>query len=97
MSQRHQPTPEDLAAFHAAVDGTIPLRAPERVAFEPPKPNPRPRQRELDEAAACLLYTSHYETSQCDIERAPISRAQTVKPTITPPDDGNQEDDPPPS
>lgn len=52
MSQRQQPTPEDLAAFHAAVDGAIPLRAPERVAFEPPKPNPRPRQRELDEAAA---------------------------------------------
>jgi DNA-nicking Smr family endonuclease len=52
MSQRQQPTPEDLAAFHAAVDGTTPLRVPERVAFEPPKPSPRPRQRELDEAAA---------------------------------------------
>jgi len=52
MSQRHQPTPEELAAFFAAVDGAIPLRTPERVAFEPPKPSPRPRQRELDEAAA---------------------------------------------
>lgn len=52
MSQRHQPTPEELAAFYAAVDGAIPLRAPERVAFDPPKPSPRPRQRELDEAAA---------------------------------------------
>lgn len=52
MSQRHQPTPEELAAFYAAVDGAIPLRAPERVAFEPPKPSPHPRQRELDEAAA---------------------------------------------
>jgi len=52
MSQHHRPTPEELAAFHAAVAGTIPLRAPERVAFEPPKPSPRPRQRELDEAAA---------------------------------------------
>jgi DNA-nicking Smr family endonuclease len=52
MSQRHQPTPEELAAFYAAVDGVTPLRAPKRVAFEPPKPSPRPRQRELDEAAA---------------------------------------------
>ena len=52
MSQRHQPTPEELAAFYAAVDGAIPLRTPERVTFEAPKPSPRPRQRELDEAAA---------------------------------------------
>lgn len=52
MSQRHQPTSEELAAFHAAVAGAVPLRAPERVAFEPPKPSPRPLQRELDEAAA---------------------------------------------
>jgi DNA-nicking Smr family endonuclease len=52
MSQRQQPTPEELAAFHAAVDGAIPLRPPERVSFEPPKPSPHPRQRELDEAAA---------------------------------------------
>ena len=52
MTQRRQPTPEDLAAFRAAVDGAVPLRVPERVAFEPPKPSPRPRQRELDEAAA---------------------------------------------
>lgn len=51
MSQRQQPSPEELAAFHAAVDGAVPLRAPERVAFEAPKPHPRPRQRELDEAA----------------------------------------------
>jgi DNA-nicking Smr family endonuclease len=49
---RHQPTPEELAAFHAAVDGVVPIRAPERVSYEPPKPSPRPRQRELDEAAA---------------------------------------------
>ena len=54
MSQRHQPTPEELAAFHAAVDGTIPLRAPPRATFTPPKPSPRPRQRELDEAAAIV-------------------------------------------
>lgn len=49
--KRHHPTPEELAAFHAAVEGTVPLRVPERVTFEPPKPTPRPRQRELDEAA----------------------------------------------
>ena len=52
MSKRHQPTPEELAAFQVAVAGAIPLRTPGRVAFEPPKPSPRPRQRELDEAAA---------------------------------------------
>ena len=49
MTQRQQPTPEELAAFYAAVDGAVPLRVPERVAFETPKPSPRPRQRELDE------------------------------------------------
>ena len=52
MSQRMQATPEELAAFYAAVDGVTPLAAPDRIAFEPPKPSPRPRQRELDEAAA---------------------------------------------
>lgn len=52
MSRSHRPTPEELAAFHAAVAGAVPLRSPGRVAFEPPKPSPRPRQRELDEAAA---------------------------------------------
>ena len=46
------PSPEELAAFHAAVDGAMPLRAPQRVLFEAPKPSTRPRQRELDEAAA---------------------------------------------
>ena len=50
MSQR--PDPEDLAAFRAAVDGARPLRVAERISFEPPKPSARPRQRELDEAAA---------------------------------------------
>lgn len=52
MSQRLQASPEELAAFYAAVDGVTPLPAPDRIAFEPPKPSPRPRQRELDEAAA---------------------------------------------
>jgi DNA-nicking Smr family endonuclease len=46
------PDPDDLAAFRAAVDGTTPLRSSERITFAPPKPSPRPRQRELDEAAA---------------------------------------------
>lgn len=54
MTQRQQPTPEELAAFYAAVDGAVPLRVPERVAFETPKPSPRPRQRELDEAAVIV-------------------------------------------
>lgn len=53
MRQNHSPDPDDLAAFQAAVDGAIPLRkAVDRISFNPPKPSPRPRQRELDEAAA---------------------------------------------
>ncbi len=51
MTLRQQPSPEDLAAFRAAIDGTIPLRKADRVSLEAPKPSPRPRQRELDEAA----------------------------------------------
>ncbi|MBS1227351.1 MAG: Smr protein/MutS2 [Proteobacteria bacterium] len=50
MSQR--PDPDDLAAFQAAVDGARPLRPAGRITFEAPKPSARPRQRELDEAAA---------------------------------------------
>lgn len=50
MSQRHEA--DDLAAFKAAVDGATPLRQANRISFELPKPSPRPRQRELDEAAA---------------------------------------------
>lgn len=49
---RSSPTPEEIAAFHAAVAGTVPLSPPGRVVHEPPKPKPRPRQRELDEASA---------------------------------------------
>jgi len=52
MSQRHQATPEEIAAFRAAVDGATPLRPIDRISFDPPKPSPRPRQSELDEAAA---------------------------------------------
>ena len=50
-SQRQPYTAEDLAAFLAAVDGARPLRKLDRVTLEAPKPSPRPRQRELDEAA----------------------------------------------
>jgi DNA-nicking Smr family endonuclease len=52
MTQR--PDPDDLAAFQAAVDGARPLPPPDRITFEAPKPSPRPRQRELDEAAAIV-------------------------------------------
>ncbi|MBL8394504.1 MAG: Smr/MutS family protein [Candidatus Accumulibacter sp.] len=58
MSQRNQHSAEDLAAFRAAVDGVIPLRKFDRVSLEAPKPSPRPRQRELDEAAV-LVETLH--------------------------------------
>jgi len=51
MSEEHRPTAEEIAAFHAAIDGTVPLRTPARVAHETPKPKPRPRQQELDNAA----------------------------------------------
>ncbi len=54
MSKRHQPTPEEIADFHAAVADATPLKKPARVAHERPKPVPRPRQRELDEAAAIV-------------------------------------------
>ena len=50
--KRPTPTPEDIAAFRAAVADAIPLSAEARVVFDPPKPRPRPRQRELDEASA---------------------------------------------
>ena len=50
MNQR--PDADDLAAFRAAVADARPLRRSDRVCFEAPKPSARPRQRELDEAAA---------------------------------------------
>jgi DNA-nicking Smr family endonuclease len=64
MNQRHSPDPDDLAAFHAAIDGTTPLPKTNRVVFDRPKPSARPRQRELDEAAA--IFDSLY--SPFDIE-----------------------------
>ena len=45
------PSPDDIADFHAAVVGARPLKPPSRVTHERPKPSPRPRQREIDEAA----------------------------------------------
>ncbi|MDR1936567.1 MAG: Smr/MutS family protein, partial [Candidatus Accumulibacter sp.] len=52
MSPRYQPLPEEIADFHAAVADVRPLKTAERVLHERAKPSPRPRQRELDEAAA---------------------------------------------
>ena len=46
-------------AFYEAIDGVEPLRAPARVAYEPPKPAPRPRQRELDDIAVIC----HFDTN----------------------------------
>ena len=54
MKSPKPPTSEDLAAFRAAVADAIPLRTDARVAHEAPKPSPRPRQFELDEAAAVV-------------------------------------------
>lgn len=49
--KRHdQADTDDLAAFHASVAGSTPLRQPQRVVFEPAKPSPRPRSRSLDDA-----------------------------------------------
>ncbi|MDR3300435.1 MAG: Smr/MutS family protein [Candidatus Accumulibacter sp.] len=50
-NQLHQPSPEEIADFHAAVAGVSPLKTAERVVHERAKPSPRPRQSELDEAA----------------------------------------------
>ena len=60
MSQFSRCSPEDRAAFLAAVDGARPLRQPDRVSLDGPKPSPQPRQREIDEAAvlAELLHGS---------------------------------------
>jgi DNA-nicking Smr family endonuclease len=54
MSQRYHPSPEEIADFHTAVADVRPLKLAERVMHERAKPSPRPRQRELDEAAAVV-------------------------------------------
>lgn len=57
MGEARQPAADhaaDLAAFRAAMADVKPLRAAPRLRFDPPKPAPRPRQRELDEAAAMV-------------------------------------------
>jgi DNA-nicking Smr family endonuclease len=54
MSQRHQPSPEEIADFRAAVADVRPLKTAGRVLHERAKPSPRPRQHELDEAAAVV-------------------------------------------
>jgi DNA-nicking Smr family endonuclease len=43
-----KPTPDEIADFHQAIEGTRPLRAHDRVVPERPKPSPRPRRREPD-------------------------------------------------
>ncbi|MDR2452268.1 MAG: Smr/MutS family protein [Candidatus Accumulibacter sp.] len=50
----HQPSPEEIADFRAAVADARPLKTAERVLHERAKPSPRPRQRELDEASAIV-------------------------------------------
>ena len=54
MNRRNPPSADDLAAFHAAVAGSTPLRHKPRIVLEAAKPLPQPRQRELDEAAAMV-------------------------------------------
>ena len=50
MPHRHSLSDEEIAAFHAAVKGTVPIRKAARVLHEQPKPSPRPRRRQaLDE------------------------------------------------
>ncbi len=66
MKQRPSPSPEDIADFHAAVAGAVPLRTPKRVAHEAPKPSPTPRQFELDEAAA-VVESLHGELELDDV------------------------------
>ena len=55
------PTPEEIADFHAAVEGVVPLRATDRVVAERPKPDFRPRQRELDDAAVVQSLRGPFE------------------------------------
>ena len=45
-----KPTPEEIADFHAAIDGVVPLRAKERVRHESPKPRPVPRVQDSGDA-----------------------------------------------
>ena len=54
MNHRDRLSDEEIAAFHTAIEGTVPLRKVARIIHEQPKPSPRPRQRELDEQAAIV-------------------------------------------
>ena len=49
MPHRNSLSDEEIAAFHAAVKGTVPIRKAARVLHEQPKPSPRPRRQALDE------------------------------------------------
>ena len=49
MPHRHSLSDEEVAAFHAAIKGTVPIRKAARVLHEQPKPSPRPRRQVLDE------------------------------------------------
>ncbi len=64
MKRRFGPTQEEIELFRAAVKDVMPLNQPARITFDPPKPSPRPRQRELDEAS--VIIESLYSPLEAD-------------------------------